>query len=209
MDPIIPLADALTILGVEEETPDADRVSVLLNAMSDELRERTNRAFEGETTAYDETIRIRGAGEFRVSHVPVDPEEDITLTPLYFDGTEAAALLSTEYRLEDAAMGRFRIRPGATYLGRQLLDDEPLQPSWPEYIRAEYSVTGELPESVRGAIHDWLRDAWAKKDRPSDLASYATGEDEESYFASLTGRPPAALQRALVLAWRPREGGVI
>src|SRR4051794_5590475 len=110
MAPIVPLEDALAFVGVAADAPEATLVSGILNAISAEVRGLARRALEGEATEYEQVLRIRRAAEFTLPEVPVDPEEDLVITPVAFDGTELDALEAGTFRLEDAARGRIRIR---------------------------------------------------------------------------------------------------
>jgi hypothetical protein len=183
MAPIVSLEDALAYVDVDDDAPEAATVEGLLNAISDEVRKLSRRALEGEATEYDLVLRIRREYEFTLPHVPVDPEEDIAITPVLFDGTELDPLEADEWRLEDALRGRIRVT------------------SRHEYLRVAWTATGEIADSLRQAVLDWLKDRFDNRDQASNLASYQTGEDAESYFAELAGAPPSTVGRALGLAW--------
>lgn len=187
MDPVVSLEDALAYTGATGDPDDAGSqawiVSGLLDAMSDVVRKRTRRALEGEPTDYDQVIQIRGAYVFNLPFGPVDPDAGIVITPVLFDGEELDALEESQVRLEDAETGRVRITAKH------------------EYVRVEWTATGEISASIRQAVFEWLKDRFDSRDRARDLASYQTGDDAESYFASLAGQPPASLAAAIGLAW--------
>lgn len=184
MAPVVPLEDALAHVDVaDDDEPEATIVSGLLNAISAEVRKLSRRALEGEPTDYDLVLRIRRELEFTLPHVPIDVEEDLVLTPVKFDGTELDPLEASTYRIEDAERGRIRISTRT------------------EYLRVAWGVTGEIADNLRQAVLDWLKDRFDNRDRARDLASYQTGQDAESYFASLAGKAPSSISRALGLAW--------
>lgn len=191
MAPIVPLVDALAFVGVANDAPEAPFVSGLLDAISAEIRGLARRALEGEPTEYEQVLRIRKAPEFTLPEIPVDTEVDLVITPVGFDGTELDALEAGTFRLEDAARGRIRIR-GAY-----------------EYVKVAWSTTGAIADNLRQAALEWLKDRFEARDRARDLASYQTGDDAESYFATLAGKPPSSVGRALGLAWHPSGDGVI
>jgi hypothetical protein len=185
MAPIVALADALEHVGVEaDQEPEATLVEGLLNAISDEVRKLSRRGLEGESTEYDQVLRIRRLLEFTLPEAPIDPDEGVVLTPVLFDGTELDPLEAATYRIEDAARGRIRITTRT------------------EYVRAVWTATGEIPDSIAQAVLDWLKDRFDARDRARDLASYQTGDDAEAYFATLAGKAPSSVGRALGLAWQ-------
>lgn len=184
MAPVVPLEDALAHVDVaDDDEPEATIVSGLLDAISDEVRKLSRRALEGAPTDYDLVLKIRKQYEFTLPHVPVSLEDDIVFTPHLFDGAELDPLEADTWRIEDPIRGRVRIS------------------SRHEYLRAQWTATGEIADSLRQAVLDWLKERFEARDRARDLASYQTGEDAESYFASLAGKPPSSVGRALGLAW--------
>jgi hypothetical protein len=187
--PIVPLVEALGILGVEAGSPDATRVSTLLDAVSGEIRRLANREFTGAVQTHDETLVLGHANPFRLPWVPVSAVT--SLTRVYFDGTTDAALDADDWRLEDAAAGIVRLRRGVTYL------------------RAVWTSTGEIPAAISEACREWLRDRWTTRDQNAALASYHTGEDSEAYFPAMAGKPPRAAAFAIYGARHERGGGVV
>lgn len=183
MAPIVPLVDALAFVGVAADADEATTVAGLLNAISDEVRRLSRRALEGSATEYDQVLRIRGAHDFVLPEIPVDAEEDLVITPVDFDGTELDAIEVDQYRLEDAERGQISIIPTL------------------ERARITWSTTGVIADSLRQAVLEWLKDRFDNRDRARDLASYQTGQDAESYFATLAGKAPTSLGRALGLVW--------
>lgn len=184
MAPVVPLEDALAYVGVAaDKEPEATIVAGILNAISDEIRQRSRRALEGEPTDYDEIIRVRRAYEFNLPAIPVDPEADIAITPVLFDGEELDPLEADEWRIEDADRGRIMVTTRH------------------EWLRVQWTATGAIADSLRQGVLDWLKDRFVNRDRAGDLASYATGDDAESYFAELVGKPPRNVSAALGLAW--------
>ena len=177
-------------LGVAADDAAVDDVSRLLDAICAEVRRLTRRDFEGdEGGSYDEWIRVRGALELTLPHVPVASVTSISRA--YFDGTVDDPYLTTEWRLEDAATGRIRLARTA------------------EYIRVVWRTTGEIEAQVPQAVLEWGKARWDRRGRDPDLASYQTGDDQESYFASLAGKPPPDVARTLVgLAHRTGGGAV-
>ena len=200
---IVTLAEALSLLGVTAGTTDATWVSRLLDGISAEMRRLCRRGFEGEATTYTETLTLRGARIFTLPHSPVSSITSITR--VYLDGSADEAYDSTEYLLEDAETGRVRL---GVYSGPN---------AWPDdwggagacYVRVVYVVTGEIPAPIVTACLSWLRtrwDAWAVR---ADLAGYKTGGDAENYFASLIGRPPRDVARAIASYYHATGGGVV
>lgn len=90
MPPLVPLADALTYLGVAVGGPDEVKVSRSLDAISAEVRRITRRGFEGVATVYDEVLRVAEAAVFVLPRAPV--AEVLSVRETYFDGTEEAVL---------------------------------------------------------------------------------------------------------------------
>jgi hypothetical protein len=177
-------------LGVAADATECDDVSRLLDAIAAEARRLTRRDFEGDEGGdYNEVYRIRGEEEFMLPHVPVASISSINR--VYFDGTEDAAYEATEWRLEDAARGVIRL--GFTA----------------EYIRVVYRTTGEIEAQVPQAMLEWGKARWNRRDRDPILASYRTGEDAESYFEALAGRPPGDVLRALLGVRHATGGGVV
>jgi hypothetical protein len=177
-------------LGVAADATEVDDVSRLLDAICAEARRLTRRDFEGdEGGSYSEIYRIRGEREFTLPHVPV--ASITSINRVYFDGTEDAAYEATEWRLEDAARGLVRL--GFTA----------------EYIRVVYRTTGEIEAQVPQAVLEWGKARWDDRDRVPILASYRTGDDAESYFEALAGRPPGDVMRALLGVRHATGGGVV
>lgn len=177
-------------LGVAADDPAVDDVSRLLDAICAEVRRITRRDFEGdEGGSYDEIYRVWGAREFTLPHVPVAAITSIN--QVYFDGTEDAAYAADEWRLEDVARGVIRL--GFTA----------------EYIRVIYRTTGEIEAQVPQAVLEWSKARWDRRDRDPMLASYKTGDDAESYFEALAGRPPGDVARALLGVRHATGGGPV
>lgn len=177
-------------LGVAADAPEIDDCSRLYDAIGTRIRRITRRDFEGdEGGSYDEVIRIRGALEFRLAHVPV--EAITSLRAVEFDGTEADPYLATQWRLEDAQTGLVRLVRRS------------------EYLRAVYTTTGEIPADLPQAYLDWGKARWDERTRPAVLASYQTGGDGESYFEALAGRPPRDVVAILLGNRHDATAGVI
>lgn len=190
-------------LGVAPASVDEDEVSLLYDAIGAEIRRLTRRAFEGDEGGdYDQVIRIDGAREFRLPHVPV--EAVTSIRRVWFDGTEEGVYATTEWRLENAATGLISIRPGA---GRWATRAWPARARGPEYVRVIWKTTGAIPAQLPWAYLEWGKDRWDDKARPAGLASYATGGDSESYFAALAGRPPRQVLGAILGAQHTTSGG--
>lgn len=164
-------------LGVAEDDAKATRLRLLIDAVSSRIRRITRRDFAGSVTTWDETYRLDGGNELVLRHVPV-----LSITSIraaYFDGREDDPYEATLWRIEDAQRGRIRLarRPG--------------------YVRVVYTANGAvIPEAVNGAF-EWIVARWNAWARDPALASYSTGDDSESYFASLAGKPPPEVLAAL------------
>lgn len=196
-------------LGVDAADPLVDDVSRLLDALCAEIRRLARRDFEGdEGGSYDEVIRIRGAEEFTLPHVPVR-----TITSVarhWFDGTEESAYLPSDYRLEDAARGLVHLRPGAGWLGRaDWSERHGIRPHGPEYVHVIWTTTGEMSAALPQALLDWGKARWDGRARDPDLASYKTGDDAESYFANLAGHAPRSVLKAIYGSRHATGGGVV
>ena len=177
-------------LGVAAEDTAADDVSRLLDAICAEVRRLTRRDFEGdEGGSYDEIYRVRGALEFTLRRVPVASITSISRA--YLDGTVDDPYLATEWRLEDAATGRIRLTRLA------------------EYVRVVSRTTGDIEPQIPQAVLEWGKARWDRRDRDPVLASYQTGDDAESYFQALAGRPPGDVARVLVGVRHHAGGGVV
>lgn len=178
-------------LGVGATDPDVDQVSLLFEAINAEIRRLTHRAFEGDGGgSYDEVLRVFGDEALTLPWTPVRTVTSIN--PQRFDGTDEEALAATDWRLEDPARGRIRLRRAGA-----------------EYLHVVWTTTGEIPDQLPWACLEWGRDRWTARERPADLASYSTGGDAESYFAAVAGVcPPKALAAILAVAHHDR-GGVI
>lgn len=178
-------------LGVEADDPQEADVERLYDAIGAEIRRITRRALEGEAATYDEILRLHGAREFQLRHVPV--EAVTSINRVRFDATEDDPYEATQWRLEDAPTGRIRLADSLS----------------PEYVRVIWTVTGEIPAQLPEAYLEWGKARWDDKDRPAALASYQTGDDAESYFASLAGKAPSPVMVVLVgLAHRTGGGPV-
>lgn len=177
-------------LGVGATDPQVDDASKLYDAINAEIRRITKRSFEGDEGAtYDEVIRIFGASEFTLPHVPV--EEIVSIARVRFDGTEDDPLEAERYRLEDADRGRIRIRPHY------------------EYVHVVWSVTGDIPAQLPQAALEWGKARWEDRGRVAALTSYQTGGDAESYSVTLAGLPPRQVVAALLGVANITGGGVI
>lgn len=216
MAPIVALEDALAYVGVDPDAPEAATVSGMLDAISDEIRTLAKRDLEGDGVDYDEVIRIDRKTEFYLTHVPVDEDRAITITPQLFDGTELEALSAAQWRLEDAARGRIRISAVVATLVGGMPDNgdrwrerhRRFDPG-PEYLRVTWSTTGAISAALRFATLEWLKERWRATDIDRHLAGYQTGRDAETYFQGLIGTIPPAVGRAVLAAWQPTNGGVI
>jgi len=177
-------------LGVGATDPEVDLVSKLFDAINAEIRRITGRDFEGDEGAtYDEVYRLAGAQEFTLRHVPVSSVTSIARQN--FDGTDEDAYDVERWRLEDAERGRIRIRPT------------------PEYVRVIYDVTGAIPAVAPLAALEWGKARWDERDREYGLSSYHTGDDAESYWATLAGQPPRNVIRMLLGIKHITGGGVV
>lgn len=177
-------------LGVAADAVESDAVSRLLDAICAEARRITRLPMEGdEGGTYDQVIRIRGAREFLLPEVPV--LEVTSIAPAYFDGTIGDPYDTGDWRLEDAARGSIRLR------------------FTPEYVSVAWRTTGDIPAQLPQAVLEWGKTRWDSRDRAADLASYETGEDAESYFASLAGQPPRSVATALLGVRHARGGGPV
>jgi hypothetical protein len=177
-------------LGVAADAVEIDDVSKLYDAIGSQVRRITRRDFEGdEGGSYDQVIRIREEREFDLPHVPV--EAITSIRQAFFDGTEDNPYDAEQWRLEDAARGRIRLLPRA------------------EYVRVVWTTTGEIPAEVPQAFLEWGKTRWDERDRTGGLASYSTGADSESYFATLAGRPPRDVMLALLGVQHSTGGGVV
>lgn len=177
-------------LGIATTDPEASFASILLDAICAEARRITRLPMEGdEGGTYTQVLRIRGAHEFGLPAVPVASVTSVA--PAYFDGTIGDAYATTDWRLEDATRGVIRLRFAS------------------EYVQVAWRTTGEIPPEVPQAVLDWGKASWDVRAQNPALASYKTGEDAESYFASLAGRPPASVSRALVRVRHAAGGGAV
>jgi hypothetical protein len=180
----------------------------LLDAICTQVRRITRRDYEGdEGGSYSQTIRIRGAREFTLPHVPV--RSITSINRVYFDGTEDDAYDATEWRLEDADRGRVHLHAGAGSSARARLEWPDQTGRGPEYVRVVWTTTGDLEADVPQAVLDWGKAAWDDRERNPALASYETGDDAESYFATLAGKPPVSVTRTLMGVRHARGGGVV
>ena len=190
MPPLVEFEVFRDYLGVGATDPLVDDVSRLLAALGVAVRRGARRAFEGdEGGSYDQVIRIRGVREFILPHVPV--RAITSIAPAYFDGTVGDVYATTDYRLEDADRGAIRLRYG------------------PEYVRVIWTTTGDIPASIPQAVLEWGKARWDDRERNPGLASYETGDDAESYFASLAGKPPHDVLLAILGARHATGGGVV
>ena len=190
MPPLVEFEVFRDYLGVAAADPAEDDVSRLLDAICAEARRLSRRDFEGdEGGSYDQVIRIRGVREFALPHVPV--RAITSIAPAYFDGTTGDVYATTDYRVEDADRGLIRLRFG------------------PEYVRAIWTTTGAMPADLPQGILEWGKARWDSRDRDPALASYETGEDAESYFASLAGKPPHGVLLVIMGARHATGGGVV
>jgi hypothetical protein len=178
-------------LGVGATDVEVDEVSRLYDAILSEVRRLTHRGFEGdEGGTYDEVIRIDGSQEFRLPWTPVRAITSIARK--WFDGTEDEAYDATSWRLENAETGLVSLRPS----GVQRFPMH--RPLGPEYVRVLWTTTGEIPAQVPQAILDWGKARWDERDQATGLAGYTTGDDSETYFMQLAGRPPRSVMAALM-----------
>jgi hypothetical protein len=190
MPPVIEYEVFRDHLGVAAGDPAEDDVSRLFDAINARIRRLTRRDFEGDTGgSYDQVIRIRGMEEFTLPHVPV--RDIASIARVAFDGTEDAPYETTDYRVEDAERGLIRLRRLA------------------EYVRVVWTTTGEMSAAVPQACLDWGKARWDATDRPADLAGYTTGQDSESYFEAVAGRPPRDVLLTLLGERRASGGGVV
>lgn len=157
-------------VGIEEDDAKATRLRLLIDAVSSRIRRITRRDFAGGVTTWDEVYRLDGASTLVLRHVPIVAVASIRAA--YFDGTEDDPYETTLFRVEDARRGRIQLarRPG--------------------YVRVVYTASGAvLPEVITAAL-EWILFRWNTWARDPGLANYKTGDDSESYFASLAGKPP-------------------
>lgn len=196
-------------LGVAAADPLEADTYRLLDAICVTVRRLTRRAFEGdEGGSYTQVIRIRGAREFTLPHVPV--RAIASIARVRFDGTVDDPYATTDWRLEDAARGRVRLLPGASaWAGPMAFRSRDANWGGPEYVQAVWTTTGEIPADLPQAVLDWGKARWDVRDQNPALASYKTGEDAESYFASLAGKPPADVMRAVLGSRHATGGGVV
>jgi hypothetical protein len=189
-DPLIPLTRALDRVGVAVGTDEADQVSALLDAVSDEVRAITRRAFEGEATDYVQVLATDGTrGAVVLPNVPVTSVTSVARA--WFDGTHDEPWAATDWRLEDAARGRIALAHRA------------------DLVRVSYAVSGEIPPGIAQAVEDWVADRWATRAVVRGQSGYQTGDDAESWASTIVGTPPAAVGRALALAHHSAGGAVI
>jgi hypothetical protein len=196
-------------LGVAAGDPLEAATYRLLDAICAQVRRITRRAFEGdEGGSYTLVIRIRGALEFTLPHVPV--RAIASIARVRFDGTVDDPYETTSWRLEDAERGAVRLLPGASSWGGDV-HFRSRDANWggPDYVQVVWTTTGDIPADLVQGILEWGKTRWDARDRAADLASYDTGEDAESYFASLAGHPPADTLRAIMGARHATGGGVV
>jgi hypothetical protein len=195
-------------LGVGATDPEADAVSLLFDAINAEIRRLTHRAFEGDDGgSYDQAIRIRGTRQFSLPWTPV--KAIVSIARIRFDGTEDDAYETTQWRLEDPARGLVELRAGEIIRGLLEQDRPGRCRRNPEYVRVIWTTTGEIPAQLPQACLDWGKTRWDERDRAADLASYATGQDAESYFAALAGLPPRTAMLAILGTAHLVGGGVV
>jgi len=194
MDPLVSLEDALAFVGVAADAPAATTVALMLDAISEEMRRLTRRAFERTGTDYVQVLRIDASREFVVPQVPIDLEMPIIVQPVLFDGSVLFTLDPTEYRVEDAARGRLRILEYVWHRTIQIYRRY-------DYVQVSWSTTGEIPATIRLGALTWLKDSWIHRNDNRALAGYQTGKDAETYFPNMIGVPPRSVARALLGYW--------
>ena len=190
MPPVVEFEVFRDYLGVAADAVEVDDVSRLFDAINASIRRLTKRAYEGdEGGSYDQVIRIRDLAEFTLPHAPV--EAIASIAPAYFDGTVGTAYTATDWRLEDAVRGVVRLRFTT------------------EYVRVVWTTTGAMSATIPQACLEWGKNCWESREVRADLAGYKTGDDEESYFASLAGHPPRAVLVALYGERHATGGGPV
>lgn len=188
--PIVTFADFRDHLGVAAGSPEEALAQRLYDAIGAQILRITNRDFEGVAgTSYTEVIRLRGAQEFTLTHIPVAAITSIAKHN--FDGTDEDAYETDRYRLEDATHGRIRLLPA------------------PEYVKVVYTTTGVVPADMPLAYLDWGQARWDDRERDPALLSYRTGEDSETYSERLAGRPPRSVVVTLLANKHITGGGVV
>lgn len=194
--------DFRAYLGVGDADPEAGDADRLHAAIEAEVRRLTHRAFEGDDGgSYDQVIRIDGAQEFRLPWTPVD--EITSIARVWFDGAEDDAYEATSYRLENADSGLVSLRAG----GRLRFPIHRL--AGPEYVRVIWTTTGAIPAQAPQAVLDWGKARWGERDEHAGLAGYTTGEDSETYFMQLAGRPPRDAMIAILGMAHVARGGKV
>jgi hypothetical protein len=196
-------------LGVAATDPEVDAVSLLFNAINAEIRRLTHRAFEGDGGgSYDQVIRIRGEREFTL---PWGPVASITsIARVHFDATEDDPYETTDWRLEDADRGRVLLRSGSSaWASAAPFFYRDHRRGGPEYVHVIWTTTGEIPAQLPQACLEWGKSRWDSRDRDPAMASYQTGDDAESYFASLAGKPPHGVLLAIMGVAHLTGGGVV
>lgn len=176
-------------LGVGAADPEEPAVQRLYDAIGDEIERITGRVFTTAAATYTEVLRLRGADEFTVAHVPV--ASITSIAKRNFDGTDEAVYDADRYRLEDADRGRIRIKPS------------------PEYAKVIYATTGGIPHAAVQAYLEWGKARWDERDQAPAMTSYRTGEDAEGYSVTLAGRPPRSAIAALLGLAHVSGGGPI
>lgn len=187
--PIVTLEAFLAHLGVDAASPEAADASRLLDAISAEMRLLARRDFEGIGGTYDRILTIRGAREILLPHVPVVAIQSISR--VYFDGTEDPAYAADTWRLEDPARGAVRLAFTA------------------DYIRVQWTTTGAIPAQIIQGAFSWGSSRWVERERDPGLAAYRTGDDSETYFPAIAGRPPTDVARAILGTQHATGGGPI
>lgn len=189
LPPLVSRELVLSEAGVAVTEPAARRLQILIDAVSSRIRRITRRDFAGSLTTWDEVYALHGADELVLRNGPV--YSITSIRRVSFDGTEDDAYDPTLYRLDDAGRGRVRLarRPG--------------------YVRVIYTTTGAVPSEVPMAALEWILARWNSRKRDPALASYNTGDDMESYFASLAGKTPSEVLAALSPLIRHTGGGPI
>ena len=200
-------------LGIAPGSPDEDDASRLLDAICARVRRIARLDLEGDLGgSYDQVIRIRGAEEFILPHAPV--RAIASISRVWFDGTQDDPYQAGDWRLDDAARGLVRLRPGAADFSR-------FHNAWadraavrglhlaPDYVRVVWTTTGEIPAELPQAVLEWGRARWDERDANPALAAYTTGTDSETYAATLAGRPPREVLAAILGARHARGGAVV
>jgi len=213
MPPIVEFEVFRDYLGIAAGSADEDDASRLLDAICARVRRLARRDLEGdEGGSYDQVIRIRGAEEFTLPHAPV--RAITSISRVWFDGTEDDRYLAGDWRLDDAARGLVRLRPGSADYSR-------FHNAWadraavrgvhlaPDYVRVVWTTTGEMPPELPQAVLEWGRARWDARDDNPALAAYQTGTDSETYAATLAGRPPREVLLAILGARHARGGAVV